>query len=421
MREIERSILSTAILYEDLRYLIFGELQEVHFTNEFKTVFKEMQKLYKQKQDIDPVIILSSLGQAYTEVIANLADINFIRPNIELYIKKLKDNYSSNMAICNTEGLLSDLKGKRISQEEAQNKYIEISKFFNVNDNRFKSFDMTETMNETFESYYAKENYYRTGFSKIDETVLISPGDYIVIGGKSHSGKTTFATNIMTNMAERNKVVFFSIETNKIKIGNKFISSKGKLELEKINKKSLSVEEEKRFLNTSNELMELDLEIVEAGGMTLNQMFVKALQRQADIIFIDHLQLVTLNASGRNLSMYERITKISNELHSFAQQNKITVFALSQLRRGEPGRKVQEPTMSDLRESGAIEQDADAIFLLYDPVTALTDEEQAEQRKNFSKQKRHLIIAKNKEGRTGKIYLNFYGNVQTFYEQKGEF
>lgn len=416
MREIEKSLLSTAILYEDLRWLIFGELQEQHFTNEYRTIFKEMQKLYKQKQDIDPVIILTNLGQAYTDVIADLSDVGFVKPNIEQYIKILKDNYSSNMAIRKTEELLFDLKGKRISPEDAQNKYIEISKYFNVDDNRYRSFNMTETLTETYESYYAKENYYRTGFYKIDETVLISPGDYVVIGGKSHSGKTTFATNIMTNMAERNKVVFFSIETNKIKIGNKLISSKGKIELEKINKKLLSNEEEQRFLSASNELMKLNLEIVESGGMTLNQMFVKALQRQADIIFIDHLQLVTLNANGRNLSMYEKITKISNELHSFAQQNKITVFALSQLRRAEQGRKVQEPTMSDLRESGAIEADADAIFLLHDPVTALSEEEQAEQRKNFSKQKRHLIIAKNKEGRTGKIYLNFYGNIQTFYE-----
>lgn len=416
MREIEKSILSTAILYEDLRYLIFGELQEEYFTNEFKTIFKEMQKLYRQKQDIDPVVILSNLGQAYTEVIANLSDVNFIKPNIEQYIKILKDNYSSNMAISHTEKLLVNLKGKKISLDEAQNKYVEISKFFNISDNQHKSYSMTETMNEAFESYYAKENYYRTGFSKIDETMLISPGDYIIIGGKSHSGKTTFATNIMANMAERNKVLFFSIETNKTKIGNKFISSKGKIELEKINKKLLSEEEEKRFLSTSSKLMKLDLEIVEAGGMTLNQMFVKALQRQAEIIFIDHLQLVTLNSNGKNLSMYERITKISNELHSFAQQNKITVFALSQLRRAEQGRKVQEPTMSDLRESGAIEADADGIFLLYDPVTALSEEEQAEQRKNFSKQKRDLIIAKNKEGRTGKIYLNFYGNIQTFKE-----
>jgi len=416
MREIEKAILSTAILYEEFRYLIFGELQEEHFTNEFKTIFKEMNKLYKQKQDVDPIILLGNLGQAYTEVIATLSDVSFIKPNIDEYIKILKENYSSNMAIRKTEELLFDLKGKRISPEDSQNKFIEISKYFNVNDNKYKSYTMADTMTEAFESYYAKENYYQTGFSKIDETVLISPGDYIIIGGKSHSGKTTLATNIMTNMAERNKVVFFSIETNKVKIGNKFISSKGKIELEKINKKLLSEEEETRFLNTSSELMELDLEIVQAGGMTLNQMFIKALQRQADIIFIDHLQLVTLNANGRNLSMYEKITKISNELHSFAQQNKITVFALSQLRRAEQGRNVQEPTMSDLRESGAIEADADAIFLLHDPVTALSEEEQAEQRKNFSKQKRHLIIAKNKEGRTGKIYLNFYGNIQTFYE-----
>lgn len=412
MKDIQKSILSTAILYEDLRYLIFGELQEEYFTNEYKTVFKEMNKLYRQKQDIDPVIISSSLGQAYTKTIADLSDVSFIRPNIEQYIRILKNNCSSNKAIRQTEELLFDLKENRLQPEEVQNKFIEISKLFDSSGSKYKSCNMTEVLTEAFNSYNSKQSYYKTGFSKLDNTVLISPGDFIIIGGRPSSGKTTLSTNIMPCMSMNNKITFFSIETNKINIANKLIASTGKLELNKILHKNLTDEEIERYLNTSSQLMKANIEIVEAGGMTVNQITTKALQRQADIIFIDYLQLINSNTNNS----YERVTRISNELHTFAQREKITVIALSQLRRQEAGRKTIEPTMSDLRESGAIEQDADAILLLYDPVTALSEAEQTEKRKDITKQERSLIVAKNKQGRTGKINLNFYSGIQKFYE-----
>ena len=253
-------------------------------------------------------------------------------------------------------------------------------------------------------------------YGKIDRDVKISKGDYIIIGGRPSSGKSTFATNIMANMSRDNKVVFFSLETNIVNITNKIICLTGKIPLNKIMNKTLSEEEEKRFQETYNALMNSNLKIVEAAGMTVNQISTKALQEQADIIFVDHMSIVNSNAK----SLYEKVSKISNELHEFAQREKITVIALSQLRRAEQGRKAQEPTMSDLRESGAIEQDADVVMILYDPVTALSNEEQAEYRKDISKQKRDLIIAKNKLGKTGKLYLDFYGGIQNFMRVRKE-
>jgi len=412
MEELQRSILTAAIFYEDFRYLIFGELQEEHFTNEYKAIFKEMYKLYRRKQDIDAVIILSNLGNAYAGTIAELSDIGYKKPDIEQYIKKIKDDYSSNIAIRQTEELLFDLREKRIEPEEAQNKYIEISKHFNSDDKKFKSYTMAEATAEAYKSYFEKENYFKTGFKKIDDTVKISKGDYIIIGGRPQSGKTTFASNIMYNMARKNKVIFFSLETNMVNIINKLACSVGKIQLDKIMNKSFTEDEESHFANILSELMKSNLEILEAAGMNTNKIFTKTLQRQADIIFIDYLSII--NADSK--TMYEKVTRLSNELHEFSQREKVTTIALSQLRRPEPGRKIKEPTMNDLRESGAIEQDADAIFLLHDPADNLTEEEQAEKRKSLEKQSRSLIIAKNKLGRTGKINFNFYGNVQTFYE-----
>lgn len=412
MKKIQEALLSTAILYEEQRYLIFGELQEEYFTTEHKTIFKEMNRLYSLRQDIDPVILLNKLGKSYTNLIAELSGPSFIKPNTEQYIKLLKQSYYNKKAISQTQELLLNLQQNNVAPEVLQNKYLEISKMFDSNTTQYKSYTMTESLNEAYDNYNLKENYYKTGFKKLDDTVLISPGDYIIIGGRPSSGKTTFATNMMKNMAVKQKVLFFSLETNKVNIANKIICSAGKIQLNKILHKNLTDEEQTNYLNTSSELMKLNLEIIEAGGMTVNQIITKSLQRQADIIFIDYLTLVKAEAK----SLYEKATRISNELHIMAQKNKITVIALSQLKRPEAGRRISEPSMSDLRESGALEQDADGILILYDPVTALSDEEQVKRKLDLENQERHLIVAKNKLGRTGKINLKFYGGVQRFYE-----
>ena len=135
--------------------------------------------------------------------------------------------------------------------------------------------------------------------------------------------------------------------------------------------------------------------VVEAAGWTVPQVKAMAARLRADVIFIDYLSLLR----GEGKSLYERVTNISMELHTLARQSKLAVIALSQLNREGKG----EPDMTSLRESGQIEQDADVILLLHQQDS---HEEDA--------QRRDLIIAKNKEGMTGKIELLFQGDVQRF-------
>ena len=138
----------------------------------------------------------------------------------------------------------------------------------------------------------------------------------------------------------------------------------------------------------------LKLEVVSAAGWTAEQIKSKAVQARADVIFVDYLTL--MKASGK--TPYERATQISMDLHTLAQQMEIAVIALAQLNRAGKG----DPDMTSLRESGQIEQDADAILLIHWP-----DQEDST---------RELIIAKNKEGETGKNFLRFDGKHQTFSE-----
>ena len=142
--------------------------------------------------------------------------------------------------------------------------------------------------------------------------------------------------------------------------------------------------------------------MVDAAGWTVQQIKSKAVQLRAEIIIIDYLSLIR----GEGKSLYERVTNISMELHTLAQANRIAVIALSQLNRA--GK--DEPDMTSLRESGQIEQDADVILLLHEIGRSVLDREAG------GDADRRLIIAKNKEGMTGAITLNFQGEYQRFCE-----
>lgn len=150
-----------------------------------------------------------------------------------------------------------------------------------------------------------------------------------------------------------------------------------------------------------DKLKGLNFEIVEAAGYNIEQIRAKAIQLNADIIFIDYLGLI----QGAGRTIYEKTTQISMDIHTMAQQLNKVVFALVQLNR-ETEHSDKRPTMANLRDSGQIEQDADIIMLLHKP------DEKIKEMKNEGT--RDLIICKNKEGKTGLVPLHFDGDKQRF-------
>lgn len=403
MEQIQKNILSIAILYPKERYLIFRDLEEHHFMNEYRTIFQEMQQLYNSNKEIDPLVILNDLGQEYALKIAELSDISYVKPNTKQYIDILINDYQRKQAKDKLTSILFNLERKEYKPEQLQDDILEASKIFQSNNSRFKSYTMMEGLTNVLNNLEKKKQYHKTGFSYLDKIIYIDKADFVIIGGRPSSGKTTFATNIMTNMSENNKVLFFSLETAAEGIYQKIISSKANINIAKILNNNLTDEDYTKYLSVSNELDKHNLEVIEASGMAINDITSTTLQKKADIIFIDYMQLI--QEQGR--TEYERVSEISKKLHIFAQKEKVCVIALSQLSRME--NENRKPTMSDLRSSGQIEQDADSIILIYKPNTD-TGQDQDE------KQPREVIVAKNKKGYTGTLNFNFYGGTQTFYE-----
>ena len=401
MEDIQKTLLSIIILYPEERHLVF-KLNERYFTNQYRTIYRECKKLYQENKEIDPVVIVFNIGNEYIHTVAQLADMSLIiKPNTMDYINILRNDYNRKHAIFKNKELLVKIEKNELKNSEIQDQYLEISKLFKTDENAVKSVNMLQGFSELLEDLEKKPEYYRTGYKKLDQNVLIDKGDVIILGGRPSFGKTTLAVNIMVNMASRYKVDFFSIETSTRKIFHKIASSGARIHLSKILHSNLVDTDYNALLEIANEYNGYKLNVIEASGMDVQGITSKALEDKADIIFIDYLQLINENIANP----YERVSEISKKLHTFAQKEKVIVFALSQLKRNDN----KEPTLSDLRESGQIEQDADVVLFIHNP----SDNPNME---DIEKQSRKLIIAKNKVGKTGSINFDFYGGMQQFYE-----
>lgn len=244
-----------------------------------------------------------------------------------------------------------------------------------------------------------KPVYIKTGLERLDEALHISPGDFIIIGGRPSAGKTALSLQIAASMAKQNYIVYyFSLETSKRKLGARLMANQIYCPLDTVKNKAVSLNE----IDGQAKNMKMPLYIRSAAGKNVAWMKAQALRKKAQIIFVDYLQLIhETSAKDR----YAAITAISIALHELAQTTGIVVVALAQLNRN-PSKPGATPTNSDLRESGQIEQDADAIILLAQNVTT----------KKRPEPHYHFALEKNKEGNVGSLDITFQMETQQFKE-----
>lgn len=238
-----------------------------------------------------------------------------------------------------------------------------------------------------------KPVYIKTGLERLDEALHISPGDFIIIGGRPSAGKTALSLQIAASMAKQNYTVYyFSLETSKRKLGARLMANQIYCPLDTVKNKAVSLNE----IDGQAKNMKMPLYIRSAAGKNVAWMKAQALRKKAQVIFVDYLQLI--HETGAK-DRYAAITAISIALHELAQTTGIVVVALAQLNRN-PSKPGATPTNSDLRESGQIEQDADAIILLSgdDPNKYL------------------FRLSKNKEGEIGDLPITFNKQIQRFQE-----
>ena len=248
-----------------------------------------------------------------------------------------------------------------------------------------------------------------TGFNNIDRTISgLNKGEFIVIAARPSMGKTAFALNIAQYASKNSSVAIFSLEMGTQSLTERLIAARCLINYEKIKTGRITVEEFTKIANNTAELSKRKL-YIDDEAFTLADIKAKStnlkIKYGLDVIIIDYLQLI----EGSNKNVYSReqeISKISRELKKLAKRLNITVIALSQLSRAPEQRADHIPILADLRESGAIEQDADIIMMLYRDEYYNHDTE--------DKGIADVIINKNRNGETKTIQLAWVGEYQRF-------
>ena len=251
-----------------------------------------------------------------------------------------------------------------------------------------------------------------TGFNDLDfKTSGFHKSDLIIIAARPAMGKSAFAINIATHAAVNNNVpvVIFNLEMSKEQVANRILCSEAMVDSNKIRTGKIDDNEWIKLANASGRLAEAPIYIDDTPGISIMEIRARCrklkLEKDIGLVVIDYLQLVQ-GSGKKNSSREQEISEISRSLKILAKELDIPVIALSQLSRGAEKRDDKRPMLSDLRESGAIEQDADIVMFLYRDDYYNDDSE----KKNIAE----VILAKHRGGSTGTVELLWLGNYTKF-------
>ena len=364
---------------------------EADFDGPGRVAWLAISRLFSEGKAPDPVQVGELAGARYHEYLLQCMDVVPSPSELPRYMDLVRDRakLSRVREICTAAAASETLSEISDHIQQAAEALAE--------NRRQRVFGLSEMLLDFYDRKQKGEVYLPSGLSALDSRLFLSAGDYVILGGRPSRGKTALAIQMALRQSRDYRVGFYSLETEKGKVTDRLMSHYAKVPLDRLKRADLIETEWSTLGSAASALTEhYHLEVVEAAGCTVDEIFQTALARRHQIIYIDYLQL----AEGAGKSPYEVVTGISKRIHQLSQVHKIMVVALSQLSR--QGDKGEEPGMADLRESGQIEQDADAILMIY------------YQDAKKPSGPRWLKVAKNKEGETGRLGLDWNGNTQTF-------
>ena len=421
--EAEQSVLG-AILREPTCIATVAENLRVEdfYLQQNKLIYSAMLSLWNRGDPIDPVTISKELGGEIAviggfEYLAQIAVVVPTIENLKAYIKVVEDksvfrklidaaNKISGMSYEETDDVTTvlDIAEKHI-YDIIQNRGLK--GFSSVSSVLVKSFEHLEKLSQN----RGKIVGVPTGYSDLDKvTGGFQPSDLIIIAARPAMGKTSFALNIAQGAAIRNNVpvAIFSLEMSEEQLGNRLIWSEAKLNGEKFRSGNIADEEWRTIAMVVGRISSAPIYIDDTPGNTVTEIKAKCkrlqLERGLGLVVIDYLQL--MQSGKKTESRQNEVAEISRSLKVMAKELNIPVIALSQLSRATAQRSDHRPQLSDLRESGSIEQDADMVMFLHRPDYYDPDTEE----KNIAE----CIIAKHRNGPVCKIKLYWNGDTTTF-------
>lgn len=277
--------------------------------------------------------------------------------------------------------------------------YEQLGEAINLHSERSDFIPMCDGIDNYIRKLDDKPEYISTGLRVLDNNLHLVPGNFVVIGGRPSAGKTALSLQLACEIAKSGrKVAYFSLETDPDTLYARIIANQLGVPLHTVKNKTVSINE----LDRLADIKKYPLFVRSAAGKSVGWIRTQSIRMQAKVVFIDYLQLI--HQAGAK-DRYSAVTEISMALHEFAQSTGTLVVALAQLNR-ETARAGIPPTAADLRESGQIEQDADAIILLAQKVKT-----QKRPEEHY-----HFALEKNKEGNVGSLDITFQMETQQFKE-----
>ena len=369
-----------------------------------RMVFQAIKGLYAEGKPTDPVTVRGKLGgkegDGWTEYLLELIELTPTAANLWEYAALMREQARLAKA-AQLGGLLQAAQ----DLDKARSYIAQLNELL-VERRGVRRMDMSQMLLAFTDRHSGEPVEYITwGLPKVDGGTYTEMGDMVVLGGSPSAGKTALAVTMAYHQAKDRRVGFYSLETSQYKLADRLMANLAGIELSAIKRNEITGEEWQRVADESDRIRGRKLELIEASGMTVQDIQADALAHRYEIVYIDYLQLI--EPETRRVNRTEQVSGISRGLQQLAHGTGRLVVALSQLTRAEYTDKHEpiEPTMSALRESGQIEQDADVILLLY-----------LEESNRPENSRRVLKIAKNKEGTRGRVYLVFDGQYQRFRE-----
>ena len=399
-----QEILREEDFYRPEHRIIFHEMMELYRNGDPPTVLLLVESLRRKGKfnqlSVKYVYSLSALTNtaAYAETYAKtIREKAFLRQLIDLGQEIVDSAYENKLT---AEELLREAE-KKILAATIRNDKRELEKVSNI----------LKTSLENIQHIYNNPGSLRgvpTGLADVEKVLNgLHKSDLILLAARPSMGKTALALNIAVNAAKRDKVVaLFSLEMSCEQIGNRLLSSESKVNSLHLNTGNLSGGDMNKLVDALEDLSRLNIFIDDTPGISILDLRSKARRLKhevgdLDLIVLDYLQLMQ-GRSSRNTEMnrQQEISEISRSLKALARELNVPILALSQLSRNVEMRAEKKPQLSDLRESGSLEQDADIVLFLYRDEYYNRDESENE---NVAE----LIIAKNRNGPTTSVRLQF--------------
>lgn len=421
--ELEKKLLSSLMLEEGLAIPAVSTILNADdfYRPEHRAIYQVLLNLYGKGTPLNVLLVenelrrTDDLKRVTRTYLFSLIDLEYTTARAEFYAKIIKEKSILRRLIEAGREIIDEADSERESVEKilegAEKKILSISA--SRNQTGFEA--LKEIMSRTFERINAKINRpneiagVTSGLIDLDRVLNgFQKSDLILLAARPSMGKTALALNIAANAARMDKAVgVFSLEMSKTQLGGRLLSTRSEVNSQYLNTGNVGDEEMNALINALNELSNLKMYIDDTAGLGLLELRSKARrlkhERGLDLMIIDYLQLMQ---GGRAENRQQEISEISRGLKGLARELDIPIIALSQLSRSVELRAEKKPQLSDLRESGSLEQDADIVMFLY--------REEYYNREADNENIAELIIAKNRNGPTTSIRLQFNKEIMRF-------